>query len=64
MVDPWVKQNADGTLDEREIKAKEITGGTEVKLKPGDWLYIPAGEAHTHKTEGIARLVIIKIPKV
>lgn len=64
MVNSWVKKNVDGSLDEREIKAKEITGGTEVLLKPGDWLYIPAGEPHMHKTEGVARLVIIKIPKI
>ncbi len=64
MANPWLKQNADGTLDEREIKAKEILGGTEITLRPGDWLFIPAGEPHAHKTEGVARLVIIKIPKV
>lgn len=64
MVDPWPKRNADGTLDEREWKAKEIKGGTEVVLKPGDWLWIPAGEPHQHFTKGKARLVIIKIPKV
>lgn len=64
IVNPWVKKNADGTLDEREIKAKEIIGGTEVLLKPGDWLFIPAGEPHMHKTDGVARLIIIKIPKV
>ena len=64
IVNPWVKKNADGTLDEREIKAKEIIGGTEVLLKPGDWLFIPAGEPHMHKMDGVARLIIIKIPKV
>ena len=64
MVNPWAKKNADGTLDEREWKAKEIKGGTEVTMKPGDWLWIPAGEAHQHMTKGKARLAIIKIPKV
>ena len=64
MVDPWVKKNADGSTDDREWKAKEIKGGTEVILKPGDWLWIPAGEPHQHKTTGKARLAIIKIPKV
>ncbi len=64
MVDPWVKKNADGSTDDREWKAKEIKGGTEVILKPGDWLWIPAGEPHQHKTTGKARLAIIKIPKI
>ncbi|MBP9701571.1 MAG: hypothetical protein KBD47_01155 [Candidatus Pacebacteria bacterium] len=64
MVDPWVKKNADGSTDDREWKAKEIKGGTEVVLKQGDWLWIPAGEPHQHKTTGKARLAIIKVPKV
>lgn len=64
MVDPWVKTNKDGSKDEREIKSKEIKGGTKVTLRPGDWLYIPAGEPHQHGVrEGTGRLVIIKIPK-
>ena len=61
MVSPWAKQLADGGVDDREIKAKEISGGTEVTLHPGDWLWIPAGQPHLHKTDGTARLVIIKI---
>jgi uncharacterized RmlC-like cupin family protein len=51
-------------IDDREWKAKEIKGGTEVVMKPGDWLWIPAGEPHQHKTSTKARLVIIKVPKV
>ncbi len=39
-----------------------IGGGKEITLAPGDWLWIPAGEAHLHKTDETARLVIIKIP--
>lgn len=64
MVDQWVKQNPDGTTDDREWKAKEIRGGTEVVLREGDWLWIPAGQPHQHKTAGIARLIIIKIPNI
>lgn len=64
MVNPWVKTNADGSTDDREWKAKEIKGGTEVVLRPGDWLWIPAGEPHQHMTKSRARLVIIKVPKV
>ncbi len=62
MVDPRPKDNKDGTFDNRELKSKEIKGGTEVPMKAGDWLWIPAGEPHKHKTDGTARLVIIKIP--
>lgn len=64
MVDPWFKKLADGTEDQREVKAKEIRGGTESVLNPGDWLWIPAGQPHLHVCEGVARLVIVKIPKV
>ncbi len=63
LVDPWVKKNADGTVDDREWKGKTIKNGTEVILKPGDWLWIPAGQPHQHMTNTRARLVIIKIPK-
>jgi len=62
MVSPWYKKNSDGTEDKREVKAKEIKGGTEKILKPGDWLWIPAGEPHQHRCEGVARLIIVKIP--
>lgn len=62
MVDPLAKKNADGTIDERELKSREIRGGTEVILKPGDWLWIPAGEPHQHFCDGTTRLIIIKIP--
>ena len=57
LVEPWAKEG-----DDREIKAKEITNGTESLLTKGDWLYIPAGQPHSHRTEGTARLVIIKLP--
>lgn len=62
MIDPCNVKNSDGTINENEIKAKEIRGGTETVLRPGDWLWIPAGEPHQHKCMGIARLIIIKIP--
>ncbi len=61
MVSPWVKKLPDGGVDDREIKAGEIEGGIEVTLKPGDWLWIPAGQPHLHRAEGTARLFIIKI---
>ncbi len=62
MVNPWFKKLADGTEDGREVKAKEIAGGEDVVMRSGDWLYIPAGVPHAHRTEGLARLAIIKIP--
>ncbi len=63
LIEPWPKKNKDGSIDEREWKAKEIKNGTKVILKVGDWLWIPAGEPHQHsKPQGHARLYIIKIP--
>lgn len=64
MVDPWFGKKPDGSPNENELKAKEIRGGTEVILKAGDWLWIPAGEPHSHSASGTVRLVIIKIPSV
>ncbi|OGY63562.1 MAG: hypothetical protein A3I89_01995 [Candidatus Harrisonbacteria bacterium RIFCSPLOWO2_02_FULL_41_11] len=64
LVEPKAKQNPDGTLDEREWKGKAIQDGTEMVLRPGDWLWIPPGVAHQHNCKGIARMFIIKIPKV
>ena len=61
LVEPWFKKLPDGSEDKREVKAKEIKNGTKVTLRPGDWLWVPAGEPHTHS--GTGRLVIIKIPK-
>ncbi|MDO8435596.1 MAG: cupin domain-containing protein [bacterium] len=64
MVEPWAKKNPDGSINDKEIKAKEIRNGTEHTLRTGDVLYIPEGNPHVHFTEGTAaaRLWIIKIP--
>ena len=64
LIEPRVKVRKDGTTDENELLAKEISGGTEVAMKPGDWLWIPAGVAHQHSSPGTARFMIIKIPAV
>lgn len=56
------KRNDDGTEDINEWRAKEIKGGENVILKPGDWLWIPPGQPHQHRCSGTARLLIIKIP--
>lgn len=63
MDSPWNKKLADGNEDATQVKAKSISNGTNVTLKPGDWLWIPAGVPHQHNTSGTARLVIIKVPK-
>lgn len=44
-----------------EWSGSGIGGGKEYTLGVGDWLWIPAGEPHLHKTNGVARLIIIKI---
>jgi len=64
MVRPWHGKRADGTENPNELKAKTIKGGKKMVLKPGDWLWIPAGVPHSHSAKGTARLVIVKIPKV
>lgn len=56
LVDPQVSAN------ENELTGREIAGGTTIVFKSGDWLWIPAGVPHMHKTSGVARMVIIKIP--
>jgi mannose-6-phosphate isomerase-like protein (cupin superfamily) len=63
MVNPWIKTRKDGTRDENELLAKEISGGATVTIKQGDWLWIPAGVAHQHRAEGVARFVVIKVPR-
>ena len=63
MENTWFGKNKDGSENQNEIKAKTLLGGTEYLLKPGDWLWIPAGVPHQHSTTGVARLIIIKIPK-
>lgn len=62
MVNPQVKVRKDGTRDENELLAHKIDGGTEIKMKQGDWLWIPAGVPHQHRSQGVARFVVIKIP--
>lgn len=63
MVEPWFGKNSDGSENKNELKSKEIKGGAKSILRPGDWLYIPAGEPHQHSCKGTARMIIIKIPK-
>lgn len=62
LVDPWFSKKADGSENTRELRAKTISGGATHTLKPGDWLWIPAGVPHQHNAASTARLIIIKIP--
>ncbi len=52
----------DGSVDDTEWRADAINNGEDITLKKGDVLYIPAGEPHTHRATGTARLLIAKIP--
>ena len=63
MIDVWVKEK-DGIPNENELGGKDIKGGTEYILKSGDWLWILAGEPHKQICQGLARLIIIKIPQI
>ncbi len=62
LIDPVFGKNADGSINENELTAKEIRGGDEIVIKQGDWFWIPPGVPHQHSASGIARLIIIKIP--
>lgn len=66
LVDPWIAKKPDGTEgDPRELRAKQIRGGTEIILRLGDRLEILPGVAHTHaRFPGNARAEIIKVPDV
>lgn len=64
LVEPWYKENPDGTKDLCEQKAKSIRGGAAAVLEAGDWLWIPAGAPHQHRARGTARFAIVKIPMI
>ena len=54
-----VKSAGDKAL---EWKGEAIDRGTEIVLRPGDRLWIPAGVPHAHRVlNGSARLMITKI---
>lgn len=60
LIEPWAKEG-----DDREIKAKagNARGTTKYALTAGDILLIPAGQPHAHRTKGVVRLYITKIPQ-
>lgn len=63
LIEPRFGTNKDGSENQNELKAKGISGGSEMALKAGDWLWIAPGEPHQHKCDKTARLAIIKVPK-
>lgn len=56
LVDPSKGENSN------ELRGSSIVGGKKILLKPGDWLYIPAGQSHQNWSKTFSRLIIIKIP--
>ncbi len=48
--------------DGKTVLAPGIVGGRDIVLEPGHWLHIPAGQPHRHGAQGLACLLIIKIP--
>ena len=59
LVEPKIIDNTSG----HEIVGKGIKNGKKFILKPGDWLWIPPGQPHMHKSDKVARMVIIKVPQ-
>ncbi|MEK7659296.1 MAG: hypothetical protein AAB338_01410 [Patescibacteria group bacterium] len=53
LVDPWTKNGL-------TFLADSIEGGEEVVLSDGDWLHIPAGQAHQHFTSNFCHLMVVK----
>ncbi len=62
MENPEARFLKDGGVNDKELWAKNIIGGTTYALKAGDILYIPAGQPHSHETKNEARLYIVKLP--
>ncbi len=57
------RTGADGkNLVPNEFTGDRIIDGEEVELEPGDWLWIPRGVPHHHRSSRVTRLAIIKIP--
>lgn len=57
------RQNQDGSLMPNEYMGDRIEEGDEITLQAGEWLWIPPGIPHQHRSLGATRLVIVKIPK-
>ncbi len=62
MVEPWQRIRSDGSIDPNEVRAKNMKNAREIVLRPGDCLWIPAGQPHQHLATKTARLLILKLP--
>lgn len=62
LVEPFLREYEDGTINELEVRAPSIVGGDVTKLVSGDMLWIPNGLPHSNRTDTHARLLVIKIP--
>ena len=64
LIDERSQINSDGVINENEKTGLKIEGGAEYIVRAGDVLHIPAGVPHLHKAKGVARMHIIKIPRI
>ena len=61
LIEPYHRVLRSGAENPDELYGPGISDGEKFILKPGDWLWIPPGEAHQHGATGTTRLIIIKI---
>ena len=59
MVDPFPSTSG-GAPNVKEMRSQEVQGATTVIMKPGEWLWIPAGVPHQHGASGTARFMVFK----
>lgn len=55
------RKTPEGTGNPNELTGDKIEGGTNANLKPGDWLWIPAGVPHQMFCPNTSRTAIIKV---
>lgn len=63
LLDP-VPAMKNGVSNPDELRSKDIRDAESLVLKPGDWLWVPAGVPHQHGCQQVARLMVMKIPLV
>ena len=62
LVEPFLREYEDGTVNDLEVRAPKIAGGEVEKLEAGDMIWIPNGLPHSNRTDSHARLLVLKIP--
>lgn len=62
LVEPFLRENDDGSKNDLEIRAPRIEDGEVHTLKKGDMIWIPNGLPHSNRAESSGRLLVIKIP--